>query len=415
MRDGEHKTRRLGLKANLPQFILFSVLTLWIGWFLGMERVVVPILASNVFHVSSFILLMSFIASFGFTKAVMNMIGGRLSDRVGRKPVLILGWIFGIPLPFILIFAPNWSWIVIANIMMGINQALTWTMTVTSKVDIVGPNNKGFALGINEFAGYIGQASGGVITGFIAATYGPTPFPFYFGLVAVILGLVFTVSMVKETKGYTRLEMKKTERQTKQSSLFDVFSFAMRNKTFFSCSQAGLIEKFTDTLIWGLYPLFLIGMHVDIMDIALIVGLYLAVWGISQLFTGALADRIGRKPPIVVGMWLMALGILLAVHSVSVSSFYFSSVVIGFGMALVYPVLLTSVSDVADPKYKGSYLGIYRLWRDSGYGFGALVLGFSADIYGIASAFYLSTFVLFVSGILVLVLMKETMPQAHII
>jgi MFS family permease len=402
----------LGLRANLPQFVLFSVLTLWIGWFLGMERVVVPVLASDYFHVSSFVLVMSFIASFGFTKAILNMFAGRWSDGVGRRPVLILGWLLGIPVPFILIFAPDWSWVVAVNILMGFNQALTWTMTVTSKIDLVGPSNRGLALGINEFAGYVGQASGGVISGLLAAYYGLRPYPFYFGLAVVLLGLAFSFLLARETKGHAQLEARMNNNPSDRKSFFGIFATTTwRDRTLFSCSQAGLVEKFTDTLVWALYPLFLVAERVSVLDVALIVGVYQLVWGVSQLFTGVLSDRIGRKPPIVSGMWLMSVGILLAARGGSVPYFYLSSVVVGLWMALVYPVLLAVVADVARPEDRGGSLGVYRFWRDSEYGFGAAAMGIIADASGMVSAFYFSTLALLLSGFLVLIFMKETLHR----
>ena len=424
-------TQQLGLKANLPQFLLFSVLTLWIGWFLGMERVVVPIMGSELFHISSFILITSFIAVFGFTKGILNMVAGRWSDKIGRKPILILGWIVGLPIPFILIFAPSWFWVIIANVLMGFNQGLTWTMTVTSKIDIVGPKRRGFSLGVNEFSGYIGQASGVLIVGFIAASYGLRPFPFIFGLATVILGLTFSSTVAKETQGYTNLETAKLQQEQQQhqsdtnparienrseerkKSFFDIFALTTwRDKTLFSCSQAGLVEKFTDTLLWGIYPLFLASEGFGLVTIGLVVGLYQLVWGVLQLFTGAFSDIVGRKPVIVSGMWLMSLGILfstVAGRGRSIPLFYLSSIVIGAGMALVYPVLLASVSDVAEPRHRGAVLGVYRLWRDSGYGFGAIFIGLIADSLGVLSSFYFSSIALFISGVIALILMKETL------
>ncbi len=415
---------RLGLRANLPQYILFSILTLWIGWFLGMERVIVPLMGKTIYHISSFILIMSFIAAFGFTKAFFNMVAGRWSDKIGRKPVLVLGWLFGLPIPFILIFAPNWGWVVFANILMGFNQALAWTMTVTSEIDIVGPKNRGLSLGINEFSGYIGQASGILIAGFLAASWGLRPIPFYFGLVTVILGLMSSLLLVKETKGHIKLEEKTDKRNSliindtskmakdSPASFSRIFaSTSWQNKTLFACSQAGLVEKFADTLLWGAFPLLLVARSVSLVTISLIVGLYQVIWAISQLFTGALSDRIGRKPVILTGMWLMSFGIVLAAMENSITFLYAASVIIGFGMGLVYPVLISAVADVAQPGDRGGVLGVYRLWRDSGYGFGALLIGFVADVTGIISAFYVVALSLFLSGLIIATLMKETVQR----
>lgn len=361
---------------------------------------------------------MSFIATFGFTKAILNMLAGRWSDRFGRKPVLVLGWLFGIPVPFLLIFAASWNWVVLANVLLGVNQALTWTMTVTSKIDLVGPANRGLALGINEFSGYMGQASGGVITGYLAASYGLRPFPFYFGLASVFLGLTLSLSLGKETRDYALAEGKnevmdsQPAGQAGKKKLADIFaSVSWRDRTLFSCSQAGLVEKFTDTLVWAIYPLFLAARHIDIIAVALIVGLYQVVWGVSQLFTGALSDRAGRKPLIVAGMWLMSLGILAATFGDQLILFVVSSIVAGLGMALVYPVLLAAVSDVAHPNERGAMLGVYRFWRDSGYGFGALLLGIVADASGIIYVFYFTALALFVSGMVALALMRETLRR----
>jgi MFS family permease len=433
-------SRRLGLRANLSQFVLFSVLTLWIGWFLGMERVLVPLMGTKLFHISSFLLITSFIVAFGFTKAILNMVAGRWSDKIGRKPVLVLGWIFGLPIPFILMFAPSWGWVVMANVLMGFNQGLAWTMTVTSKIDIVGPRSRGLALGINEFSGYVGQSSGTVIVGFLAASYGLRPVPLLFGLATAILGLAFSIVLARETTGYTQLEKASAlvpkqsaethvvnsladdpsnearieaspTRQERNESLFDTFALtSWRNKTLFSCSQAGLVEKFTDTLLWAMYPLFLKAKGVDTLKIAFVVGLYLVAWGVLQLFTGALSDRVGRKPAIVLGMWIMSVGIFFATMAGrNMSLLYLSSIVIGAGMALVYPVLLASVSDVAEPKQRGAVLGVYRFWRDSGYGFGAIFIGVIADSFGVMPTFYFCSIALFLSGFIALVLMKETL------
>jgi MFS family permease len=376
-----------------------------------MERVVVPILGKNVFLVSSFVLLMSFIATFGFSKAILNLFAGRLSDKVGRKWIQIAGWVGGIPIPFILLYAPSWSWVVIANVLMGFNQALTWTMTVNSTIDLVGPTNRGFALGINEFSGYIGQASGGLFTGFLAGSFGLRPYPFYFGLATVALGLFFSLVWAKESRGHALLEATTMEVDSVEGKIGPFRTFAdasWGNRSLLACNQAGLVEKFTDTLVWGVYPVLLVARGFDLVTIGLIVGLYQVVWGVSQLFTGAFSDRVGRKPPIVAGMWLMSAGIGTAMCASTLPLLYTSSIVTGFGMALVYPTLLAAVADAIKPRERGAALGVYRFWRDSGYGWGALFLGIAADLLGVGFAFYASISMLFASGLLVLALMKET-------
>jgi MFS family permease len=376
-----------------------------------MERVVVPILAKEVFLISSFLLLMSFIATFGFAKAILNLFAGRWSDRFGRKSILVSGWLVGIPIPFILLYAPTWSWVILANVLMGFSQALTWTMTVTANTDLAGPSHRGFALGINEFAGYIGQASGGVITGFLAGSFGLSPYPFYFGLASVLLGLSLSALLAKETRSHAVLEARTAElggvSQGRIRSSRTFASATWGNRTLLACNQAGLVEKFTDTLVWGAYPVILVARDFDFVTIGLIVGLYQVVWGVSQLFTGALSDHVGRKPPIVIGMWLMSGGVAAASLAGSLTLLYASSFVTGFGMALVYPTLLAGVADVAHPEERGTALGVYRFWRDSGYGFAALFLGVVADLSGIVSAFYVCAFMLFASGSVVLVLMRE--------
>lgn len=405
---------RLGLRANLPQFILYSVLTLWIGWFLGMERVVVPILATDVFSVSSIILLLSFIATFGFSKAILNLIAGRWSDRFGRKRVLISGWLVGLPVPLILLYAPAWSWVVMANVLMGFSQALTWTMTQTSGVDLLGQADSGLSHGVNEFSGYAGQATGGVITGFLAGSFGLRPYPFYFGLFTVILGLAFSAIWVKESRHHAAFEattMGSSLGKKDSGGLLKSFASATwGSRTLLACNQAGLIEKFTDTLVWGIYPLFLADRGFGIVTIGLIVGLYQLVWGISQLFTGVLSDRIGRKMLIVSGMWLMCIGIGMATYDGSSGFLFASAAVTGLGMAFVYPTLLAAVTDEAHPSERGTKLGGYRFWRDSGYGYGALFIGLVANSLGILSAFYFSMILLFASGIVVLVFMRSFIP-----
>lgn len=414
-----HTSIQLGLRANLAQFVLLATITFGVGLVVGAERVVVPVLAKQDFAVASFVATLAFIVSFGFVKAVLNLVAGRLADQYGRKRLLLAGWLVAFPIPFLIIFAPSWGWIVAANLLLGVNQGLAWTMTVTSKIDLVGPRNRGFALGINEFSGYAGVSVGGFLSGLLGGIYGLRVAPFLF-----VLGVIFVMTiasfLVHETLPYAHLETQARRAVQKQDEaaathprprLTTIFALTTwGDRSLAAASQAGLIEKFTDTLAWGLFPLYFASHGLSPISIGALVGTYTGAWAILQIYTGHLTDRIGRKWPIVGGMWLAALGIVLVAVSSSLLGWLAGSLLMGVGMALLYPTLLAVVSDVAAPQWRATSLGVYRLWRDSGYAFGALAIGGVADAFGLLASFWFAATLMAVSGLIVALLMYETLP-----
>lgn len=421
----ETSSLRMGLRANLAQFVLFATITFGVGLVVGAERVVVPVLAKQDFGIASYLATLSFIVSFGFVKAALNLVAGRLADRVGRKPLLILGWLAALPIPFMIIFAPSWGWVVAANVLLGVNQGLAWTMTVTSKIDLVGPGNRGFALGINEFSGYAGVSVGGFVGGVLAGIYGLRVAPFVFVLAVVVVMLVVSLLYVRETQPYTRLETQSTRvddpaspahaeaspREQTQPGLFAIVALTTwGDRALATASQAGLVEKFTDTLAWGLFPLYFAQRGLTPAAIGAVVAVYTGTWAVLQIYTGHLTDRIGRKWPIVGGMWLAAGGIAVVAISATLLWWIVGAAVMGVGMALLYPTLLAVISDVAHPRWRASSLGVYRLWRDSGYAFGGLAIGAVADAFGLLTSFWFAAVLMLVSGLLVALLMYETLP-----
>ncbi len=411
-------TIRTGLKRNLPQFLLLAFITFGVGMVVGAERVVVPIVAKHDFAVATYLSTLAFIISFGFVKAALNLIAGRLADRYGRKLLLLCGWLSALPIPFLIIFAPNWSWIVGANLLLGVNQGLAWSMTVTSKIDLVGTQRRGLALGINEFSGYAGVSLGGFIGGVLSGSYGlrTTPFLFVF---AVILVMLLLSLFVRETLPYTRIEQHDNvgipSHEQTPPSLRHIFALTTwGDRALAAATQAGLVEKFTDTLAWGLFPLYFATHGLTPAMIGGLVGTYTGSWAVLQIYTGHLTDRFGRKWAIVSGMWLTALGIICVAISTSLLWWFSSAALMGIGMALLYPTLLTVVSDVAHPHWRATSLGVYRFWRDSGYAFGALAIGLIADHFGFLTSFWFTAMLMLASGLLVALLMYETHPKSHI-
>jgi MFS family permease len=410
---------RLGLRENWQQFTLLIVINAFVGAMVGLERTVVPLLAAEDFDLVSRTVILSFLVSFGVVKAITNLFAGRLGDKLGRKPVLTAGWLVALPIPILIILAPSWGWVIFANVLLGINQGLCWSTTVIMKIDLVGPKQRGLAMGLNEFAGYLAVSLSALATGYIAATYGIRPYPFYPGFLFAILGLLLSVFFVRETRPYTRLEAQTASsangEQEEQLSFKEVFLLtSWKNKTLFSISQAGLVNNLNDGMIWGLLPLFLAGYGVPLERIAILAAMYPAVWGISQLFTGALSDRIGRKWLIAGGMFMQAVGIGLVVIGRSFGTWLAGVFLLGLGTAMVYPTLLAAISDVAHPVWRGSAVGVYRLWRDLGYAIGALMAGLIADALGIPAAIAAIGGLTLFSSLLVVGVMQETLPKKDI-
>ncbi|RIK42750.1 MAG: MFS transporter [Chloroflexi bacterium] len=403
---------QLGLRANWVQFALLVLVNAFVGAMVGLERTVVPLLAEAEFGLVSKSFMLSFLVSFGIVKALANLLAGRLSDRLGRKQILIAGWLVGLPVPLLIIFAPNWHWVVFANVLLGINQGLCWSTAVIMKIDLVGPKQRGLAMGLNEFAGYVAVALTALATGYAAAAYGLRPFPFYPGLAFALIGLLLSIFFVRETKPFAHLEARLANQEAATPTFTQVFLLtSWKNKTLFSASQAGMVNNLNDGMVWGLLPLFLTGLGVPLAHIGILAAVYPGVWGLSQLFTGGLSDRLGRKWLIAGGMWLQAGGIGVLVAGHSFNWWLGGAVLLGLGTAMVYPTLLAAVSDVAHPAWRGSAVGIYRLWRDSGYAVGAIVAGLLADALGMQAAIGAIAGLTLLSGVVVAGLMRETLPE----
>jgi MFS family permease len=421
---------RLGLRANWQQFTLLVIVNAFVGGMVGLERSVVPLLGQREFGLASTTAVLSFIVSFGVIKALANLFAGRLSDRIGRKGVLIAGWLIGLPVPFLIIFAPTWGWVVFANVLLGINQGLCWSTTVIMKIDLVGPARRGLAMGLNEAAGYGAVSLAAIAAGYLAATYALRPQPFLPGVGFALAGLLLSLLFVRESHGHARHEASLLARASGQTpeaaqqtagsaadrhrplSFKEIFLLtSWKDRTLFSVSQAGLVNNLNDGLAWGLFPLFFAAGGLSIAQIGLLAGIYPGVWGTAQLVTGALSDRLGRKGMIVVGMLLqgVSIGLLPLIHGFL--WWAAAMALLGIGTALVYPTLLAAVSDVAHPDWRASAVGVYRLWRDSGYAIGALLAGVLADLLGASWAIVVIGGLTFLSGIVVQAVMSETLPR----
>jgi MFS family permease len=375
--------QKLGLQANWRQFTLLIIVNAFVGGMVGMERSILPQLAESEFGLSSKSAILSFITAFGFTKAITNYFTGRWANQIGRKNLLVIGWILALPIPFLIIYAPNWNWVVFANVLLGISQGLTWSSTVVMKIDLVGEKNRGLAMGLNEFAGYLAVGIVAFLTGYIAQNYAIRPYPFYVGIVISILGLLFTILWVKDTHTFVQQETQNSQ-ITPHKNIFLATTF--QDKTLSSVTQAGLINNLNDGMIWGLLPILLIQQNLDNQAIGIITALYPSIWGIGQLFTGRLADIYSKKRMLFWGMFLQGIAIIGLIFSSQFFILAGLSVILGLGTALVYPTFLATIAQSVHPKQRAESLGVFRLWRDSGYAFGAIISGLIADFLGIKYA-----------------------------
>jgi MFS family permease len=409
---------RLGLRENLAQFSLLVGVNALVGGMIGQERTVLPLLAEREFGLTAFTATLTFIAAFGAVKAATNFFAGTLSDRYGRRPVLIAGWLIGVPVPLLLIWAPAWGWVIAANVLLGINQGLTWSTTVIMKIDLVGPERRGFAMGLNEAAGYGAVAITALATGFIAEHAGLRPEPFFLGIAFAGIGLGLSVVFVRETRDHAHHEAAHhiarhdgDNRTLSTGAVFTLTSF--REKALSSCSQAGLVNNLNDGLAWGLFPIAFADAGLSVGRIGILAALYPAVWGLGQLVTGGLSDRIGRKPLIAGGMLTQAVAIAWIAATTGFWLWALGAFVLGAGTAMVYPTLLAAIGDVAHPSWRARSVGVYRLWRDGGFAVGALVAGVLADAVSIDAAIWTVAALTAASGIVVIVRMYETHPEGR--
>ncbi|MEU0117580.1 MFS transporter [Streptomyces bobili] len=417
-RAEESSALRLGLRANLPQFVLLVVVNALVGGMLGQERTVLPLLADDVFHLSAYTSALTYIVAFGATKAVTNFFAGTFSDRYGRKPVLVAGWLFALPVPAMLAWGPSWGWIIAANVLLGVNQGLTWSTTVIMKIDLVGPERRGLAMGFNEAAGYVAVAATAMATGTIADHYGLRPEPFLLGAAYAALALGLSVLAVRETRGHARMEAARHppsadpgddhgELTTRQIARRVSFS----DRALSAASWTGMVNNLNDALAWGIFPLLFAVHGLSITQIGVLAALYPAVWGAGQMLTGWWSDHIGRKHLITAGMLLQAAAIALVAAGSTFAVWALAQVLLGIGTALVYPTLLAAIGDVAHPAWRARAVGVYRLWRDGGFAVGALLAGALADAYSLTTAIWAVAALTAASGMTVAVRMYETHPK----
>jgi MFS family permease len=406
---------RLGLRANIVQFSLLVAVNALVGGMVGQEQTVLPLLATEVFGLSGYTFLLTYVMAFGITKAITNYLAGTWSDRFGRKPVLVAGWLLAIPVPLMLIWAPSWGWVIAANVLLGINQGLTWSTTVVMKIDLVGPRQRGLAMGFNEAAGYGAVAITAWLAGHLAANYGLRPAPFLLGLSYALIGLALSVVLVRETRDYARLEAAShpagadTDAALSNRDIFVRTSFT--EPALSSASQAGLVNNLNFGLSWGLFPLLFASAGLAVDRIGLLIAVYPAVWGVAQILTGALSDRWGRKHLITAGMLTQSVGLALIATGQSFGWWLAAGALLGAGTAMVYPTLLAVIGDVAHPLWRARSVGVYRLWRDSGYAVGAVVGGVAADLWGLRAAVWTAAGITVVSAVVVAGRMYETHPR----
>lgn len=404
---------QLGLRENAAQFALLVVVNAFVGAMVGMERSILPLIAEREFFLVAQTSVLSFILVFGLTKALTNYAAGRLADRFGRKRILVAGWLVATPVPFILMWAPTWTWILVGNAFLGVSQGLTWSATVIMKIDLVGSERRGLAMGVNEFAGYLALAVAALASGWIAARYGLRPQPFYLGVAFVMIGLALSAVLVRETSSHLAWESRLTEPTGDAPTQREIFwRTSLGDRDLSAVSQAGLVNNLNDGMAWGLLPLVFAGAQMTLQQIGTLAAIYPATWGITQLGTGALSDRIGRKWLIAAGMWVQAVGLATVSLASEFGGFAAGGMLLGLGTAMVYPTLLASIGDVAAPSWRSSAVGVYRLWRDLGYVAGAVIAGLAADVLGFTGAIWLVAAMTFLSGVVVAIRMTETLARS---
>ncbi|MFT6922885.1 MAG: MFS family permease [Crocinitomicaceae bacterium] len=374
---------QLGLKANWKQFALLVIVNGFVGGMVGLERSILPQVAEEEFALAANTAILSFIIVFGIVKAISNYFAGTLANKVGRKNLLVIGWLFGIPVPFILIFAPNWSWIIGANVFLGINQGLAWSSTVVMKIDLVGEKRRGFAMGLNEFAGYLSIAIVAIITGWIADNYGIRPYPFYLGFALVFFGLVLSIFFIKDTRHHVAQESTTTTIPQLKNPFKQV---TWKHKNLGSITQAGLVNNLNDGMIWGILPVLLASKHFSLGEIGSVAAMYPAVWGLGQLFTGRMADKFNKQNMLTIGMLLQGLALIPMIWAETMTHFMILTALLGWGTAMVYPTFMAAIADLTNPLDRARGIGIFRLWRDLGYAIGAILTGIIADYFNIHTA-----------------------------
>lgn len=394
---------RLGLKENWKQFTLLVIINGFVGGMVGLERSILPEIAEKEFALSAKTAILSFIVVFGVVKAITNYYAGALANRFGRRNLLIAGWIVGIPIPFILMYAPDWNWIIAANVLLGVNQGLAWSSTVVMKIDLVGEKQRGFAMGLNEFAGYIAVALVAFLTGWIAAEYGTRPYPFYTGVVLVLLGLLGSIFLIKDTRHHVAKEIISNPVPRLKNIFWDT---SWKDRNLGSVTQAGLVNNLNDGMAWGLFPLLLASKGFTIGEIGLVTAIYPAVWGIGQLFTGVMADKFCKKDILYSGMLIQAIALVALVWAQSLWHFVMLSSLLGWGTAMVYPTFLATVAQYTHPLDRAKSIGIFRLWRDLGYAIGAILTGIVADSLGMGAAILLIGLLTFASALVIYLRMK---------
>ena len=413
-RSSVPEVARLGLRENWRQFSLLVLVNAFVGGMVGLENTIVPLIGAREFAIASTTAVVSFIVSFGLVKAFSNLVAGHLADAYGRKSMLIVGWLVGLPVPFMIAWGPTWGWIVAANALLGVNQGFAWSMTVIMKVDLVGPKSRGLAVGLNEFAGYLSVGITAFLAGYIAQRHGLRPEPMYLGIAYAVAGLLLSVFLVRDTRHHVRVEVSHHPSTADGMSFAQVFRrTSIGDRNLFAASQAGLVNNLNFGVSWGIFPLFFASFGLVVERIGVLNAMYPAVWGVFQTVTGPLSDRWGRKGLIAAGMWVQASGLLLIALSRSFPPWLVGAVLLGFGTAMVYPTLIAAVSDASHPSWRAASLSVYRFWRDLGYAIGALASGVMADRLGFAPAIAAAGVVAALSGTLVALVMKEERPSAR--